>query len=355
MSYSVTPFRPDEHRDALARLWAENMSDPRVGSLLPERMRWLYEECPDGPPTTLLCVETESGNVVGCGSFVQRPTWLGGRRLRGALLCDFAITRAHRVGGAAMAVQRALMAAAGAADHGLLYGYPNGRSVAVFKRVGYQVVGETSTWMKPLHSGNKLRDVLRWTWAAKVAAGPVDLGLALMDRVRRLGTLRPGRGEIFPPSDGSADDLWERARSRYDVIGEKSGAYLEWRYGRFATLEHRFFGLFDRIDGRLSGYAVFTVEDGKAMVRDLFTERSPGSEEALLLGLAEHLRGQRVDSILLSYIGSPSFGERLRRLGFLRRQGTRSVVMHLSGLDEPTRARLLDPANWFMLDGELDI
>jgi hypothetical protein len=318
-------------------------------------MRWFYEEGPDGPPTTLLCVETGSGDVVGCGSFVQRPTWIGGRRFPGALLCDFAVTRAHRIGGAAVTIQRALMAAAGAAGHELLYGYPNGRSVALFKRIGYQVVGETSTWIKPLHSAYKLRDLLPWIWAGAVAAGPVDVGLALMDRLRRLGTPRSGPGEIFLPLDGRADDLWERAGSRYDVIGEKSGAYLEWRYGRFVTLEHRFFGLLARDDGCLSGYAVFTVEAGKALVRDLFTDRTAGSEEALLLGLAEHLRRQRVDAMLLSYIGSPSFGERLRKLGFLRRQGTRSVVLHLSGLDEPTRARVLEPANWFMLDGELDI
>jgi hypothetical protein len=355
MSYTVTPFRQDEHREALARLWTENMSDQRVRSLVAERMRWFYEDGPDGPPTTLLCVETETDDVVGCGSFVQRPTWVGGRRLPGALLCDFAVARAHRLGGAALAIQRALMAAAGSAGLELLYGYPNGRSVALFKRIGYQVVGETSTWMKPLRSAYKLRDVLPWTWAGDVASGPVDVGLALLDRVRRLGSPTSARGEIFPPSDGRADDLWERAGSRYDVIGEKSGAYLEWRYGRFVTVEHRFFGLLPRGAGSLSGYAVFTVEGGKALVRDLFTDRTAGLEEALLLRLAEYLRGERVDAMLLSYIGSPSFGERLRRLGFLRRQGTRSVVLHPSGLDEPTRTRVLEPANWFMLDGELDI
>jgi hypothetical protein len=209
--------------------------------------------------------------------------------------------------------------------------------------------------MKPLRSAYKLRDVLPWTWAGDVASGPVDVGLALLDRVRRLGSPTSARGEIFPPSDGRADDLWERAGSRYDVIGEKSGAYLEWRYGRFVTVEHRFFGLLPRGAGSLSGYAVFTVEGGKALVRDLFTDRTAGLEEALLLRLAEYLRGERVDAMLLSYIGSPSFGERLRRLGFLRRQGTRSVVLHPSGLDEPTRTRVLEPANWFMLDGELDI
>jgi hypothetical protein len=355
MSYSVTPFRQDEHREVLARLWTENMSDPRVGSRLPARMRWFYEEGPDGPPTTLLCTDVKSGDVVGCGSFVQRPTWIGGRRLSGAVLCDFAVAKAHRIGGAALAIQRALMAAAGSAGHDLLYGYPNHRSVALFKRIGYRFVGETSAWMKPLHSAYKLRGVLPWTWAGDVAAGPVDLGLALMDRVRRLGVPASGRGELFPPSDGRAQDLWEQACTRYEVIGEKSGAYLEWRYGRFVTLEHRFFGLLAPGDGRLTGYAVFTVEDGKALVRDLFTDRTPGSEEALLLGLAEHLRAQRADAMLLSFIGSPSFGERLRKLGFLRRQGTRSVVVDPSRLDESTRARVSDAANWFMLDGELDI
>jgi len=303
----------------------------------------------------MLCVEDESGEVVGCGSFLHRPTWVDGRRLRAGVLCDFAVTRAHRVAGAALAIQRALVEASRATGMDLLYGYPNEKSIAVFKRIGYQVVGEATMWVKPLHSAYKLRSVLRWKRATTLAAGPVDMALALMDRVRRWRTWMPASGRPLSGPDARADDLWERMRAGYAIMGEKSLAYLDWRYGRFVTAEHRFFGLFPSRDERLAGFAVYTVKDGKAFVHDLFTDRRKRSDEALLLALAEHLRGQIVDSMWLSYVGSPAFGERLRNVGFLRRPGTRALVLHPAGLTEPLRARVLEPANWFMLDGELDI
>lgn len=355
MTYAVTPLRLDEHRDGLARLWAENMSDARIASAIPARMRWLYEEGPEGPATTVVALHAESGDVVGCGSFFHRPTWVDGRRVPAGVLCDFAVARAHRIAGAALAIQRALVEAGRAAGLELLYGYPNDRSIAVFKRIGYRVVGETATWVKPLRSGYKLRDVLRWEWARPLAAAPLDLGLRVLDRARAARNRLPLRGEPVSRLDGRADALWERARARYGVVGEKSSRYLDWRYGRFPTAEHRVFGVCPRGEDRLAGYAVYVEEEGKAFLRDLFADGLEASAEALLLALAEHLRRQRVDSVSLSYVGSPAFGERLRRLGFLLRPARRALVLHPEGIPESLRARVLDPTSWFMLDGELDI
>ena len=354
MGYRVTPLRLDAHRGALARLWTE-MSDERIASVVGDRMRWLYEQAPDGPTTTVLAVHEESGEVVGCGSFLQRPTWVDGHRVRAGVLCDFAVTRAHRVAGAALAIQRGLVDAARTSGVALLYGYPNDQSILVFKRIGYSVVGETTTWVKPLHSGYKLRDALRWKWAAPVAAAPVDVGLWALDRVRSARSPLEVRGEVVPRPDGRADALWERARGAYGVIGEQSSAYLDWRYRRFTTGENRMFGVSRGAPERLEGLAVYSVEHGKAFLRDLLAAPLEAAAEALLLALSDHLRGAGVDSISLTYIGSPAFGERLRRLGFVLRGEKRALVLHPDAVPEPLRARAFDPASWFMLDGELDI
>jgi hypothetical protein len=354
MTYAATPLRLDEHRHALARLWAE-MSDERIASVIPDRMRWLYEEAPDGPTITVLGIHQESGEVVGCGSFFHRPTWVDGRRVRAGVLCEFAVTRAHRIGGAAIAIQRALAEAGRAGGLELLYGYPNAKSIAVFKRIGYQVVGETSTWVKPLRAAYKLRERLRWRWAAAAAAMPVDVALCALDQPRAVrGRLR-FRHEVVPAPDRRVDALWEQARARYGVVGEKTASYLDWRYRRFTTRDHHIFGIFPRGQDRLEAYAIYTVEDGKAFLRDLFAEHLDASAEALLMALADHLRWQGVDSMSLCYLGSPSFGERLQKLGFLLRPAKRSLILHPEGVAEPLRARVFDLESWFMLDGELDI
>ena len=86
MAYAATPLSLEAHREALALLWAENMSDARIASVIPGRMRWLYDQPPDGRTTTVLGVHDGTGALVGCGSFFHRPTWVNGRRVRAGVL-----------------------------------------------------------------------------------------------------------------------------------------------------------------------------------------------------------------------------------------------------------------------------
>lgn len=354
MGYVATPLRLPQHREALAALWADNMSDGRIAAMTSARMRWLYEDAPEGRATTVLVLSEESGAAVGCGSLLPRRMWVGGRHVAGGVLCDFAVARAHRNAGAALTIQRALVEAGRAAGLELLFGYPNDKSLAVFKRIGYRVVGRTTTWVKPLRSGYKLRQLLRWPGAAPLLVPPVDLSLRLVDAVRRLR--RPSvDGVVLASADGRGDALWERARAAHGVTGERSDAYLDWRYRRFPTSNHTILGAVGRGADRLTGYGVFAIEDGKAFVRDLLAEPDPAALEALLLALSAHLRRCGADSVSLSYLGPPELGERLAAVGFLRRAGERSLVVHPDAVPEDLRPSVLDPARWFMLDGELDI
>ena len=355
MTYAVTPCRLDEHREALERLWADNMSDQRIAEVLADRLRWLYAQGPEGPPTTMLCVVQETGEVVGCGSFVRRPLWVGGRRVMGGLLCDFAVARSHRVVGAALAIQRALLEAAPAAGAEVLYGYPNERSQAIFKRLGYQAVGQTSTWVKPLRTARLLRGALRWGWAAALAAGPIDLALALRDGVHRRLSARRLQGMVPVEPGDPTDDLWARARDAFGVTGERTAAFLRWRYGGFKTAEYRMVGLRAGPGPRLAGLAVYKVEGARAYLHDLLVDRGLATESALLLALAAHLRREGADAVSLVHLGDPVVEAELQRAGFLRRPGARSLVLHAAGLAEPLRAQLLQPHRWHMLDGELDL
>lgn len=355
MAYAVIPFELGRHRDALARLWAENMTDERVAHVIPQRMRWMYEQAPEGPATTVLGVVAESGEVVGCGSFLHQPTWVDGRRVPAAVLCDFAITRAHRIAGAALAIQRALVGAARAAGLELLYGYPNAGSLGVFKRIGYRVVGETTAWVKPLRAGYRLRGVRGLRWAAGIAAVPLDAGLRALDVLRAARLPLAVRGAPVPFGDESTGALWDEARAQRGVVGDRSTAYVEWRYGGFPTAPHRTFGVFPRGGQRLAGCAVYTVERGKAFLRDLLAQDLDASADALLLALSDHLRREGVDSLSLSYLGDARFAGRLRKLGFFRRAAKRPVVLHPDAVPESLRARVFDPEAWFMLDGALDI
>lgn len=365
MAYGTLPFRLEAHREALSALWRENMSDPRIGDVVPERIRWLYERNPAGAALTWLGVVAGDGSIVGCASIFPRHMYVNGERVSGGVLADFAVTKNHRVAGAAIAIQRAVAKGSLPAGVDFLYGYPNGKSDVIFKRLGYHFIGESSFWVKPIRSTYKLRERIRHPIALRAASAVVDAGLSFADRGLTVahGALRRLQGESdvwvtedLDSADARFDALWERARQRYAIMGEKTSSYLNWRYTEFTTAKHRFFCLVHPRTRKLYGYVAYAVADGKANVADLFCEHRDTQSKALLLGLARHLRTRDVQSLVFSYLGPESFGEELESIGFIRRPGVRSMVAYIDAKgSEMLRGVVFDKDAWFIIDGELDI
>ena len=371
MAYSTVPMGP-EHREAVLKLWRESVYDPRIAAVAEQRFPWFYEDNPSGPASTWLGLVEPAHEVIGCGSLYPRTTLVEGRPLRCGVVCDFAVDKAHRIGGCAVAIQRAIVNQSAERGYDVIYGYPNKGSLPVVKRVGYELLGEATPYSRPLATGDKIRaqaagaraGILRHPLVARALAAPhvaeaagilVDLGLAAFDLARMLGALAAYRVEVGTRADARFDELWSR-RADARVMGEKSVAYLNWRYASFKTDAYRFFSLVERRTGRLAAYLVYSVDDDKAFVADLFTPRCDETVDHLLLHFAMWMRRERRSLVYLSYFGDPAFGKRLEALQFFRRPGDRQVILAVDkDLPAETAAALRQPANWFMLDGELDV
>ncbi|MFO0617000.1 MAG: GNAT family N-acetyltransferase [Polyangiaceae bacterium] len=357
MAYHAEPFDPARHQAALETLWREEFGDPRVRAHVPERMDWLYAQNPLGRATTYVTVVTETGETCACATYFPRGLVVHGEPVRGGVLCDFAVNKHNRIAGAAIAVQRGLAKSARPSGHEILFGFPNKGSVAVCKRVGYRVIGATSMWVKPLRSGYKIdvADTIPEP-LKRPATRVVDAGLAAFDEALALTKLRGFESEELDAPDARFDALWARARPTRGIAAERTRDYLSWRYARFTTSKHRFHALVRRGTGELVAYAAYSIEDGRAILQDLFAEDFTRATDALLVSLARELRRRGVWSIVLSFLGPARFGERLARLGFIERAVDRVMVAYLDpGLDERLRREFLDAENWFLLDGELDI
>src|SRR3546814_17963935 len=100
---------------------------------------WFYRQCPYGAPLTLLLRHEASGEWVGVASAGPRQMVFGGRRVSAGVLVDLAVLPAHRSLGPALTLQTALMEA-GAKRFDLLYGFPNPKAAAVFRRDRKSVV-----------------------------------------------------------------------------------------------------------------------------------------------------------------------------------------------------------------------
>lgn len=340
--------------------WKANLSDPRIADVAARRFSWFYGENPAGVPCTRLLLDPDTGEIVGCGSFLPRSIVLKGRPARMGILGDFAVSGAHRAAGPAITIQRSLLEQSLAEGVDFLATYPNRPAEPIFKRLGYKAVGKTQRWVKPISSRRLVSSRVNRPLLARAVAGMTNVGLAAMD-LKSIAALPSGartlRGVYLDSADERFDALWEQSKTSYAITGTRTAAYLNWRYRDFPSLKYRYFALVAAGESRVAAYLTYHVNANNAAIAgDLF---APGPEEilrALLLRFSAAERKNGRDSVCVEYLGPDSFGESLKRLGFYPRPVERSLFVHLpAGMPEDLQRTVLDKSNWFTLDAEMDI
>jgi hypothetical protein len=329
MSYEIIPLRLEEHREALVGLWKHNFQDPALDACAERRIEWLYAENPFGPARTWLATERETNEVIGCASLVPSHRYIHGRLVRVGMAIDFTVASKHRTAGAALAIQRALTRESRPAGFECLIGKPNKKAFPVLNRVGYRRTGDCRSWAMPLH----------------------DISQCDRDRQSRFSD------ELANTADARFDELFNTIKSRCPIVGEKSAAYLNWRYIAFRELNYGLYCLVHRDDGRLAGYIVYAVMDKGSFIAELFSDDFFGPVvEDLLLGFALRMWAEGQEWIALSYAGGPAFEARLSQLGFRPRKSARPLVAYLdSDCSSELRHLMFDSHDPPVFAGEMDL
>ncbi len=351
-AYSTGRMRPEQRPAMLALLQAslDGLRDPDV---IEGWYRWSHVDAPEGPPDTVVATHGERGEVIGCGSAYPRRVQVGEIEMLAGIPADFAVGRAHRLGGAALQIQRALIG--GPAPYAFFFGFPNKSALPVLRRVGYRSLVTMAGWVKPLSVGHTVRRYVRAGGLSRALTAPLDFLLAARDALRP-GRWRRARGEFVARADVRFDRLWARARRHYPVAGARTSAYLNWRYVDCVTHRYRLFCLRDRDGAELAGYVVCEMKDGKAFVADLFALDMQATARNLLLRFADALRAEKCGSVFVAYGGNPAFEECLRASGFFPRGSLDRDVVLLPARGAAGQERLLaDSRNWYLFDGEVDV
>lgn len=337
------------HRDAVANLWRSVLSNAAWDG----RFEWLYEDNPAGHTTTWLAVVTESGEVAGCNSLYARRLYVHGKPVLMGIAADFAVHAAHRVFGPALQLQREIVAQSPGQGYSLNFAYPNKSGDAVFFRAGYQELGESNGFVKLLRTKSKIARRVHNATIAAIIGQIADAALRIGDRILTLSCCRSLCPEILHTCDQRFDVLWERTRAEYPVIGEKTSAFLNWRYTSCGTEKFRYFCLLDSSKTVLEGFIVFAIRDGVATIYDVFAVRNIALFKYLFLQFALSMRKYDVTSIIVNYLGDGSFRKLLRSVGFINRAHRRKCLLFSDSV--LTGQGVFDQQGWFIFDGEMDL
>jgi hypothetical protein len=344
MSYEVRTVEPSIAADVLKRLWAANL--PATGDL-DEKLRWFYREGPHGAGRAFII--DSATEPVGCTGLGVR-TFISGCHTshRVGLFADLAIERRHRSALPALALVRSVR---DEIAHGfdLGYGFPNAKAVAVYRRAGYELLGEMPRYVRVLKTEPYLRQRFRGD-VAHVAATVIDRVLASLTHLAAAPAKRAYELRFGVELDHKFDLLWRAASLTLPFACERTSAFLRWRFQRKLDERYGIVGLYTRTD-ELQAYAVIRAcEDGTLRIADLF-----GFDSwvlfALLVQLVDAATAAGATSVAFRFLGDPRIPRLLKALGFSRRSETRAVVVAPGRV---ARDDLRDIARWYLTDLDED-
>ena len=344
MTYTVCEPNGLKDRDCILDLWRRNLPEANLC-----RYDWLYET---GQATGLL-LHTPSGQVVGSTGVMRRTFSAFGRILSAGQPIDLNVDRDHRTLGPAMGLSRAVTGAVDRGELSMIYGFPNRQSEAVLRRLGYQVLGDLGRWVRPISCRAVLRHRAWPERLSRLIARGVDpiLWLRSPETYRRLPAgFRVESAEDF---DLRFDRLWMRAAERLPIVGERTSAYLRWRFLRCPGPRHRVLCL-SAADGELLAYLVYDCRECTAYLGDfLFSDAA--LFEILLAEFLRRMRRQRVEAVVAVYLGNRQVCRTLTRLGFWQRPSDWKTMVYTGPKGQDRFGGLIqDIENWHLTRADID-
>lgn len=352
MAYRVEQSDSAAVESTLVRLWTDNLQmrgDPR------RKFEWYYRDNPLGPATAFLLEHAGAEGapeIVGSCGVGTRRIFVAGRPLTAALFADFTVDKAHRTLMPALVLQRALCAYATTA-HDFAYAFPNDAAVGIFNRIGLQTIGRARRHVKLLRSASIVRRHVPWGPAASMAGALVDGALIARDVVRA-GGRRRYRVEWLDEPDDRFDRLWAHVAPKWPVIGDRSAAFLRWRFTKRPGVPARLAALAARDTGEVHAYAaVVDKNPGEALIAD-FLATSDDALSTLLTRMGPALARRGYARAVAYFLGPTRMDVALRRAGFQFRNDAKFVIVGARDGAPVGMDRLGRADDWYLTEADRD-
>lgn len=349
-AYDVSRHDTDTVREDVLAAWQTYFPQAPEG-----RWQWMYEANPAGRGLVWIARHQESGAMVGSTALLPRRFVVRGRPCTAGIAADFVVHDGHRAFGPAVALQRATATALEDGELDFMYGLPNPRALAVLKRAGYQRVGSVTHLTRLLRARDFIAKRTRSDRFANFLAPLADLALGLVaaSRARARSSLdvSPMEPQTF---DARFDDLWRTAQENHPILGERSGALLNWRFKKHPVARHHVFGLYDRCTEALLGYVVFHTVHRRTTIDDLLCRDLGMGLDRLIMEFAASQRRQGTQAIAAMFAGDPRLIHGLRRNGFVVRDVGDPIVVQV-GRDSPIAETLMCEDNWWLFPVDNDV
>jgi hypothetical protein len=348
MNYTVVQADLDKNREDILAVWRRNFNMASEA-----RYSWIYESNSGGTASAWM-VKTSTGTVVGSTGRLCRKMKVGDRLVIVGQAIDMAVDKQHRMAGPALMLQKALLDSREKRGISFLYGFANNGSEQVLLRSGYRVLGSFERWTKPLRSEYKVKGFWKGTIPVKMASLLVDTTMKILSGEPYFGKSEGTGVEVRDSFDSRFDALWTMASKRFDIMGERTSDYLNWRFRGGLRHDYRVFCL-SAGKNALLGYIVYQRAEDLVSVAD-FCALDLNALEMLFIEFVRRLRLERAASVSITYLGAREVTDRLKRVGFYKRPSQEHVVVYLSRhATEGDLCEILNKDLWYLTEGDKDV
>ncbi len=157
-------------------------------------------------------------------------------------------------------------------------------------------------------------------------------------------------GFIF---DNQFDRLFEEGVRSKGICGIRNSRYLNWRYieNPLYTIETAMI----RKRGKLAGYIIYLIEEGVAVMKDIFSIKDEEVEMNLVCKWIQYIKEKGVYSISAIFFNTNRWIKIFEDFGFISRPEDTSSVFVYTNPTNKFANRLLNSENWYMTAGDRDV
>jgi hypothetical protein len=235
------------------------------------RFDWFYQENPAGHGQLSL-LHCDSGPPVGVLGTCPRQFAVNGRLILAGVLVDFVVHPAHRTALPALLLQKAARARA-AESMAILYGLPDKKAVAIFKRLGHTVHFELPRYARVLQTRPFFARIMPTLFARPVGLVLDGIDAAVLrSRIFVRRWINTGCGNMQSAwTDNISDDfdrLWTDFAKESLCIGVRDAGFLRWRFGRKPGFSYRIFTVSCKSTKRLCAYFICEIIENGIVIKD---------------------------------------------------------------------------------------
>lgn len=316
------------------------------------RYEWLYLSNPFGAASVWLAKDEDNGKVIGAAAALPRSVWVLGKLATCHVLADFSIDQKYRSLGPALKLNRMSLAPVLDGSIPFAYDFPSDRMAVAHRWMKVEPIGKLLRYVRPIRIDSQIEKFFGKGLVGKGMNlfGNMALNALSSRNIDRTYSVRYQKIEA-DTFDASFTELDNLVGPKFKVCGSRNQAYLTWHYALNPLRPYFLVRLLQ--NDLLCGYAIFTINERRMYVYDLYSKDLVAVKRNLLSVLLRLAISEEIEAIEMSLLNLNPWIPFLKKCGFLLRPPPSDIFVFL-GKDSPLNGIVNVADNWYMTQGDRD-